>query len=70
MVLIRFSIIFHSRNGITHTGYTEGTAQDAIPIFGMNLNVVTQGYGYDLEERIPILKSENNSLPAIELETA
>jgi hypothetical protein len=36
----------------------------------MNLNVVTEGYGYDLEERIPILKKGNNSSTTIELETA
>ena len=48
-------------NGITHTGYTEGTAEDAIPIFGLNLNVVTPEYGYDLIERIPILKKNNSS---------
>jgi len=64
------SVTILNGNGITHTGYTEGTAQDAIPIFGLNLNVVTEGYGYDLEERIPILKKENNSSSTIELETA
>ena len=64
------SVTILNGNGITHTGYTEGTAHDAIPIFGLNLNVVTEGYGYDLKERIPILKKENISSSTIEFETA
>lgn len=55
---------------ITHSGYTEGKAQDAIPIFGMNMNVVTPGYGYDLVKRCPLLKEDLEALENKELETA
>ena len=63
------SVTVLNGNGITHTGYTEGKAQDSIPIFGMNMNVVTPGYGYDLITRTPIMKSDIDSLQAIEFET-
>ena len=64
------SVTVLNGNGITHTGYTEGKAQDAIPIFGLNLNVVTPGYGYDLIERSPILKKDKKSKSPNVLETA
>ncbi len=57
-------------DSITHTGYTEGSAQDAIPIFGMNMNVITPGYGYDLEKRTPLLKSDIDSIELLAMETA
>ncbi|HIM73433.1 MAG TPA: cyanophycinase, partial [Candidatus Marinimicrobia bacterium] len=62
------SVTVLNGNGITHTGYTEGKAQDSIPIFGMNMNVVTPGYGYDLITRTPLMKSDIDSPQAIELE--
>ena len=62
------SVTVLNGNGITHTGYTEGNAQDSIPIFGMNMNVVTPGYGYDLITRTPLMKSDIDSPQAIELE--
>ncbi len=62
------SVTVLNGNSITHTGYTEGNAQDSIPIFGMNMNVVTPGYGYDLITRTPLMKSDIDSLQVIELE--
>jgi len=62
------SVTVLNGNGITHTGYTEGKAQDSIPIFGMNMNVVTPGYGYDLITHTPLMKSDIDSPQAIELE--
>ena len=62
------SVTVLNGNGITHTGYTEGKAQDSIPIFGMNMNVVTPGYGYDIITRTPLMKSDIDSPQAIELE--
>ena len=67
-VLGNNSVTVLNGNGITHTGYTEGNAQDSIPIFGMNMNVVTPGYGYDLITRTPLMKSDIDSLQVIELE--
>jgi cyanophycinase len=70
-VMGKNSVTILNGNGIIHAGYTEGTAQDPIPIFGLNLNVVTAGYGYDLEERVPIFKKkETNSSSMTEQETA
>ena len=62
------SVTVLNGNGISHTGYTEGKAHDSIPIFGMNMNVVTPGYGYDLITRTPLMKSDIDSLQVIELE--
>ncbi len=62
------SVTVLNGNGITHTGYTEGKAHDSIPIFGMNMNVVTPGYGYDIITRTPLMKSDIDSPQAIELE--
>lgn len=70
-VLGKNSVTVLNGNSITHTGYSEGKPQDAIPIFGMNMNIVTPGYGYDLEKRLPIMKDKlKESSKAVELETA
>jgi cyanophycinase len=53
------SVTILNGNSITHSGYSEGKPQDAISIFGMNMNIITPGYGYDLEERLPLMKEKN-----------
>ena len=63
------SVTVLNGESISHSGYTEGKAQDAIPIFGMNMNVVTPGYGYDLKKRLPLMKEELESTQSTELET-
>ena len=55
------SVTVLNGESISHSGYTAGKAQDAIPIFGMNMNVVTPGYGYDLKERLPLMKEKLES---------
>ena len=58
------SVTVLNGHSITHAGYSEGKPQDAIPIFGMKMNVVTPGYGYDLKKRLPLMKeSDVSSIP-------
>ena len=57
-------------HSITHAGYSEGKPQDAIPIFGMKMNVVTAGYGYDLTKPLPLMKESEVSSMSTTLEIA
>jgi cyanophycinase len=62
------SVTVLNGHSITHSGYSEGKPQDAIPIFGMEMNVVTPGYGYDLIKRLPIIKESDVSSISTTLE--
>ena len=53
------SVTVLNGHSITYAGYSEGKPQDAIPIFGMQMNVVTPGYGYDLKKRLPLMKESD-----------
>ena len=64
------SVTVLNGHSITHAGYSEGKPQDAIPIFGMKMNVVTPGYGYDLKKRLPLMKESDVSSIQTTLEIA